>query len=153
MKITKNSNKTFDYFKTIKKRNKAKSSQTHLSKDNIFSIKNQYSEKKINEPIFNENILIKGRLIKAAHLNPNINLTQIKNIKKKKKELKTEENDNQNEEKEPKIISVKKNNFTKIKILPTSKKNEKEKETDNNDSNINLDNNIKTFKYNYIKNK
>ena len=153
MKITKNSNETFDYFKTNKKMNKMQSSQSLLSKDNIFPLKKQYSDKKINDPIFNENIPIKVRLIKAAHLNPNINLTQIKNIKKKKNELIAEENDNQNEDREPKIISVKKNNFTKIKILPTSKKNEKEKETDNNDSNINLDNNIKTFKYNYIKKK
>ena len=48
---------------------------------------------KINDPIFNENIPIKVRLIKAAHLNPNINFTKMKNINKKKNEIKDEDND------------------------------------------------------------
>ena len=155
MKITKNSSETFDYIKSIKKINKIQNSQNNLSKENNLNEKIQNSTKKMKDPIFNENIPIKVRLIQAAHLNPNINFTQIKTINKKKNILKTENNNNLDEQKdEPKLISVKKSNFGKVKILPSSNKNQKELEEYNNDSNINSENNnLKTFKYNYIKKK
>ena len=154
MKITKNSSETFDYINTIKKINKLQTSTKNLSKENDLTEKNKNSSKKINDPIFNENIPIKVRLLQAAQLNPNINFTQIKNINKKKTILKTDNNDLNDQEQEPKLISVKKSNFKKVKILPSSNKNQKGLEEYNNDSNINNENNnLKTFKYNYIKNK
>ena len=46
-------------------------------------------------------------------------------------------NDLNDQEQEPKLISVKKSNFKKVKILPSSNKNQKGLEEYNNDSNIN----------------
>ena len=153
MKITKNSSEIFDYLKTIKQINKMQGSPKNLSKEKIFNKKDKNSDMKINDPIFNENIPIKVRLIKAAHLNPNINFTKMKNINKKKNEIKEEENNDTNEKKENKIISVKKNNFGKIKLIPPSNKSHKTKKENNinKDSILNNDNNnsLNVFKYNY----
>ena len=144
------------YLKTIKQINKMQGSPKNLSKEKIFNKKDKNSDMKINDPIFNENIPIKVRLIKAAHLNPNINFTKMKNINKKKNEIKEEDNDT-NEQKGKNIISVKKNNFGKIKIIPPSNKNHKNKKENNinKDSILNNDNknSLNVFKYNYIKNK
>ena len=93
MKITKTSSEIFDYLKTIKQINKLQGSPKHLSKEKIFPKNSKNIDIKINDPIFNENIPIKVRLIKAAHLNPNINFTKMKNINKKKNEIKEEDND------------------------------------------------------------
>ena len=89
-------------------------------------------------------------------MNPNINFTKMKNINKKKNEIKEEDNDT-TEQKGKNIISVKKNNFGKIKIIPPSNKNHKNKKENNinKDSILNNDNknSLNVFKYNYIKNK
>jgi len=138
MKITKNSSEKFDYLKTIKKINKMNGSPRQLSKENIIFPKNQ------NDSIFNESIPIKVRLIKAAHLNPNINISQIKKMNKTKTEEKDDKNKLNEQEEQPKIISVKKNNFKKIKMISSSIKKKK----DNSDiiNNFNKDNiNVKIF--------
>ena len=98
MKITKNSSEKFDYLKTIKKINKMNGSPRQLSKENIIFPKNQ------NDSIFNESIPIKVRLIKAAHLNPNINISQIKKMNKTKTEEKDDKNKLNEQEEQPKII-------------------------------------------------
>ena len=138
MKITKNSSEKFDYLKTIKKINKMNGSPRQLSKETIIFPKNQ------NDSIFNESIPIKVRLIKAAHLNPNINISQIKKMNKTKTEEKDDKNKLNEQEEQPKIISVKKNNFKKIKMISSSIKKKK----DNSDiiNNFNKDNiNVKIF--------
>ena len=138
MKITKNSSEKFDYLKTIKKINKMNGSPRQLSKETIIFPKNQ------NDSIFNESIPIKVRLIKAAHLNPNINISQIKKMNKTKTEEKDDKNKLNEQEEQPKIISVKKNNFKKIKMTSSSIK----KKEDNSDiiNNFNKDNiNVKIF--------
>ena len=138
MKITKNSSEKFDYLKTIKKINKMNGSPRQLSKENIIFHKNK------NDSIFNESIPIKVRLIKAAHLNPNINISQIKKMNKTKTEEKDDKNKLNEQEQQPKIISVKKNNFKKIKMISSSIKKKK----DNSDiiNNFNKDNiNVKIF--------
>ena len=138
MKITKNSSEKFDYLKTIKKINKMNGSPRQLSKETIIFPKNQ------NDSIFNESIPIKVRLIKAAHLNPNINISQIKKMNKTKTEEKDDKNKLNEQEEQPKIISVKKNNFKKIKMISSSIKKKK----GNSDiiNNFNKDNiNVKIF--------
>ena len=138
MKITKNSSEKFDYLKTIKKINKMNGSPRQLSKENIIFPKNK------NDSIFNESIPIKVRLIKAAHLNPNINISQIKKMNKTKTEEKDDKNKLNEQEEQPKIISVKKNNFKKIKMISSSIKKKK----GNSDiiNNFNKDNiNVKIF--------
>ena len=137
MKITKNSSEKFDYLKTIKKINKMNGSPRQLSKETIIFPKNQ------NDSIFNESIPIKVRLIKAAHLNPNINISQIKKMNKTKTEEKDDKNKLNEQEEQPKI-SVKKNNFKKIKMISSSIKKKK----GNSDiiNNFNKDNiNVKIF--------
>ena len=146
MKITKNPSDKFDYLKTIKKINKMNGSPRHLSKGNIILQKNQNSNKKNqNDSIFNESIPIKVRLIKAAHLNPNINFTQIKKMNKTKIEEKEEQN-KLIEQEIPKKISVKKNNYKKIKIISSSIKKKKENSEINNNQNKE-DINVKIFNY------
>ena len=138
MKITKNSSEKFDYLKTIKKINKMNGSPRQLSKENIIFPKNQ------NDSIFNESIPIKVRLIKAAHLNPNINISQIKKMNKTKTEEKDDKNKLNEQEEQPKIISVKKNNFKKIKMISSSIK--KKKDNGGVVNNFNKDNiNVKIF--------
>ena len=146
MKITKNPNEKFDYMKTIKKINKMNGSPRHLSKENIFLPKNKnLNMKNQNDSLFNESIPIKVRLIKAAHLNPNINFNQIKKMNKTKIEEKDEKN-KLFEKDIPKIISVKKNNYKKIKIISSSIKKKKENTNINNNSN-NEDINSTLFNY------
>ena len=100
MKNTTNSNEPFNYLNTIKKINIMNGTPRQLSKEDIFSQRNQNSNRKQKDPIFNESIPIKVRLIKAARLNPNINFTQIKNLNKtKKEEVETNKNKNKNNEK------------------------------------------------------
>ena len=103
MKITKNSSEIFDYLQTIKQINKMQGSQNYLSNEKIFTKDDKNSNMKITDPIFNENIPIKNHLIKAAHLNPNINFTKMKNINKNKIDLKEGEDFNKDEQKEQKI--------------------------------------------------
>ena len=144
MKNITNSNEPFNYLNTIKKINIMNGTPRQLSKEDIFSQKNKNSNRKQKDPIFNESIPIKVRLIKAARLNPNINFTQIKNLNKTKKEEKDEKEDNninQSELKQPKIISVKKNNFRKIKLMSSSIKKNKVKTEIINNSNINNETN------------
>ena len=154
MKITKTSSEIFDYLKTIKQINKLQGSPKHLSKEKIFPKNSKNIDIKINDPIFNENIPIKVRLIKAAHLNPNINFSKMKRINTNNIDIKEQYNE-QNEQQEPKIISVKKNKFGKIKIYSSSNKIHKIKKENNIDLKMNNDNSnsINGIKYNYIKNK
>ena len=135
MKITKNPSEKFDYMKTIKKINKMNGTPNHLSKENIFISKNQnINAKNQNDSLFNESIPIKVRLMQAAHLNPNINISQIKKMNKTKLEEKNE-NYKLIEKEIPKIISVKKNNYKKIKLISSSIKKKKENSDINNSSN------------------
>ena len=147
MKITKNPSEKFDYMKTIKKINKMNGTPNHLSKENIFISKNQnISAKNQNDSLFNESIPIKVRLMQAAHLNPNINISQIKKMNKTKLEEKNE-NYKLIEKEIPKIISVKKNNYKKIKLISSSIKKKKENSDINNSSNKE-DINVKILNYN-----
>ena len=147
MKITKNPSEKFDYMKTIKKINKMNGTPNHLSKENIFISKNQnISAKNQNDSLFNESIPIKVRLMQAAHLNPNINISQIKKMNKTKLEEKNEKY-KLIEKEIPKIISVKKNNYKKIKLISSSIKKKKENSDINNSSNKE-DINVKILNYN-----
>ena len=147
MKITKNPSEKFDYMKTIKKINKMNGTPNHLSKENIFISKNQnINAKNQNDSLFNESIPIKVRLMQAAHLNPNINISQIKKMNKTKLEEKNE-NYKLIEKEIPKIISVKKNNYKKIKLISSSIKKKKENSDINNSSNKE-DINVKILNYN-----
>jgi len=102
MNIKKSSDTNFDYVKTIKKINKINRSPICSTKENIIYNKTPILNKKQNDPIFNENIPIKVRLMNAAHLNPNINMTQIKNFGKPIKKI--DEDINKKEENKSKII-------------------------------------------------
>ena len=147
MKITKNPSEKFDYMKTIKKINKMNGTPNHLSKENIFISKNQnINAKNQNDSLFNESIPIKVRLMQAAHLNPNINISQIKKMNKTKLEEKNEKY-KLIEKEIPKIISVKKNNYKKIKLISSSIKKKKENSDINNSSNKE-DINVKILNYN-----
>ena len=147
MKIAKNPSEKFDYMKTIKKINKMNGTPNHLSKENIFISKNQnINAKNQNDSLFNESIPIKVRLMQAAHLNPNINISQIKKMNKTKLEEKNE-NYKLIEKEIPKIISVKKNNYKKIKLISSSIKKKKENSDINNSSNKE-DINVKILNYN-----
>ena len=76
------------------------------------------------EPLFNENVPIKVRLIKAAHLNPNINLGKIHKINKSANAFKKEKNNNEKDEKSKSKISTKeinKNKINKIQVNNNTK--------------------------------
>ena len=135
MRLTKQSKQEFDYLNTIKKINKMKGTPKYLSKDNLLNKKEPKNEENDNnliskDSIFNENIPIKVRLIKAAHLNPNINFNKIHQINKSAKTLKKEIN---NIENKTKISNLKKRYFKKKKTNISMKyfKSKKEKENNN----------------------
>ena len=93
MRVTKQPKLEFDYLDTIQKINKMQGSPRYLSKENLVVSK---SPNAINIPknsILN-NIPIKVRLIRAAELNPNINLGKLneRNAKTLKKELEIKKN-------------------------------------------------------------
>ena len=108
-------NKEFDYLTTIKNINKLNGSPKNLSKDNKKQIINNLNK----DPILNENIPIKVRLIKAAHLNPNINLTKINDIKNNSKAP-----NNDDKSRNPNIKKFNKIKANKINLNQRDKNNE-----------------------------
>ena len=127
MRLTKESKSELDFATTLKKNNKIQTSSKDISeKDSLFSDNNQNSNMIQKEPLFNENVPIKVRLIKAAHLNPNINLGKIHKINKSVKGLKKEKNNNKesNEKSKSKISSreTNKNKVSKIQVNNNLKK-------------------------------
>ena len=89
MRVTKQPRLDFDYLDTIQKINKMQGSPRYLSKENITVNKNPHSIVLPKDSILN-NIPIKVRLIRAAELNPNINLGKIHNLNRNSKTLKKE---------------------------------------------------------------
>ena len=81
MKLNKKPREEFDYLTTIKNINKLHGSPKYLSKENKKLNINSFNK----DPILNENIPIKVRLMKAAHLNPNFNLAKINKKKSNSK--------------------------------------------------------------------
>ena len=78
MRVTKQPRLDFDYLDTIQKINKMQGSPRYLSKENLVGNKSPHSMALPKDSILN-NIPIKVRLIRAAELNPNINLGKIHN--------------------------------------------------------------------------
>ena len=88
MRVTKQTHLDFDYLDTIQKINKMQGSPRYLSKENLPGNKNPNSI--ISKDSILNNIPIKVRLIRAAELNPNINLGKIRNLNRNSKTLKKE---------------------------------------------------------------
>ena len=86
MRVTKRTHLDFDYLDTIQKINKMQGSPRYLSKENLPGNKNPNSI--ISKDSILNNIPIKVRLIRAAELNPNINLGKIRNLNRNSKTLK-----------------------------------------------------------------
>ena len=116
MRVTKQLHLDFDYLDTIHKINKMQGSPRYLSKENLAETKSPKTIAFPKDSILN-NIPIKVRLIRAAELNPNINMGKIHNINHNSKTLQKEleikkdktnsqkkennnENDNSNSKKE-----------------------------------------------------
>ena len=89
MRVTKQPRLDFDYLDTIQKINKMQGSPRYLSKENLVGNKSPHSMALPKDSILN-NIPIKVRLIRAAELNPNINLGKIHNLNRNSKTLKKE---------------------------------------------------------------
>ena len=89
MRVTKQPRLDFDYLDTIQKINKMQGSPRYLSKENLAGNKSPHSIVLPKDSILN-NIPIKVRLIRAAELNPNINLGKIHNLNRNSKTLKKE---------------------------------------------------------------
>ena len=89
MRVTKQARLDFDYLDTIQKINKMQGSPRYLSKENLVGNKSPHSMALPKDSILN-NIPIKVRLIRAAELNPNINLGKIHNLNRNSKTLKKE---------------------------------------------------------------
>ena len=89
MRVTKQPRLDFDYLDTIQKINKMQGSPRYLSKENLPVNKGPNPIVLPKDSILN-NIPIKVRLIRAAELNPNINLGKIRNINRNSKTLKKE---------------------------------------------------------------
>ena len=89
MRVTKQPRLEFDYLDTIQKINKMQGSPRYLSKENLPINKNPNSSIFPKDSILN-NIPIKVRLIRAAELNPNINMGKIHNLNRNAKTLKKE---------------------------------------------------------------
>ena len=132
MRITK-PRQEFDYLDTIHKINKMQGSPRYLSKENLIINKNQNTTVFPKDSILN-NIPIKVRLIRAAELNPNINIGKIHNMNRNAKTLKKELEIKKDENFEKK--EKKNKNDTSISSSSTKKD---EKKT-NNESNINSKN-------------
>lgn len=107
MRVTKQPRLDFDYLDTIQKINKMQGSPRYLSKDNLPDNKIPHSIVLPKDSILN-NIPIKVRLIRAAELNPNINLGKIRNLNRNsktlKKELEIKKESKNNSKKKTKII-------------------------------------------------
>ena len=131
MKLSKKPREEFDYLTTIKNINKMHGSPKYLSKDN----KNQNINNLIKDPIFNENVPIKVRLIKAAHLNPNINLTKLHNINKKPKVYSKDSYNIDDKTNNVNMKKINKNKTNKIPFDSRTKINEKQNVNKNKNQN------------------
>ena len=140
MRVTKQPKLDFDYLDTIQKINKMQGSPRYLSKENLPGNKNPHSIVLPKDSILN-NIPIKVRLIRAAELNPNINLGKIRNINRNSKTLKKElemKKESQNSKKKEKEKNDKNNNVSFNSN--SSKKAEDKTNTESNNNNKNVKN-------------
>ena len=150
MRLTRKLNQDSDYLASTKKTTQFPDSPSYKENIHINKIQNKIIPK---DYIFNENVPIKVRLIKAAHLNPNINFTKIHKKNKSALIIKKEKND--------KIYNLKESNTKKSirinktkninKLIDTNKfDNEEEShETNNifsNNSNIEIQGDIYILK-------
>ena len=117
MRVTKQPHLDFNYLDTIQKINKMQGSPRYLSKENLQGNKNPHSINLPKDSILN-NIPIKVRLIRAAELNPNINLGKLHNLNRNSKTLKKDLEIN----KDPKIAQKKDNNETSSLYSNSTKK-------------------------------
>ena len=109
MRVTKQPKLDFDYLDTIQKINKMQGSPRYLSKENLPGNIHPHSIVLPKDSILN-NIPIKVRLIRAAELNPNINLGKIRNLNRNSKTLKKELEIKKESQKKEKENNDKKNN-------------------------------------------
>ena len=131
MKLSKKPREEFDYLTTIKNINKMHGSPKYLSKDN----KNQNVNNLVKDPIFNESVPIKVRLIKAAHLNPNINLTKIHHINQNPKVYSKESYNIDDKTNSVNLKKINKNKTSKIPFNSRTKINEKQNINKNKNQN------------------
>ena len=134
MRVTKQSRLEFDYLDTIQKINKMQGSPRYLSKENLPINKNPNSSIFPKDSILN-NIPIKVRLIRAAELNPNINMGKIHNLNRNAKTLKKELEIKKNEDNKEKNDKKRKNDNS---FISNSSKKEEDKST--NELNANTKN-------------
>ena len=130
MRVTKQPHLDFNYLDTIQKINKMQGSPRYLSKENLPGNKNSYAINLPKDSILN-NIPIKVRLIRAAELNPNINLGKLHNINRNSKTLKKDLEIN----KDVKIPQNKDNNDTSSLYSSSSKKEENKSNNESNKKN------------------
>ena len=136
MRVTKQTHLDFDYLDTIQKINKMQGSPRYLSKENLPGNKNPNSV--ISKDSILNNIPIKVRLIRAAELNPNINLGKIRNLNRNSKTLK-KELEIQKDTKSLKKLEKKNINDTSS-ISNSTKKDEDKTNNDTNTKNIKNEN-------------
>ena len=136
MRVTKQTHLDFDYLDTIQKINKMQGSPRYLSKENLPGNKNPNSI--ISKDSILNNIPIKVRLIRAAELNPNINLGKIRNLNRNSKTLK-KELEIQKDTKSLKKLEKKNINDTSS-ISNSTKKDEDKTNNDTNTKNIKNEN-------------
>jgi len=134
MRVTKQSRLEFDYLDTIQKINKMQGSPRYLSKENLPINKNPNSSIFPKDSILN-NIPIKVRLIRAAELNPNINMGKIHNLNRNAKTLKKELEIKKNEDNKEKNDKKRKNDNSFI-----SNSSKKEEDKSSNELNANTKN-------------
>ena len=142
MRVTKQPKIEFDYLDTIQKINKMQGSPRYLSKENLVVSKSPNAINLPKNSILN-NIPIKVRLIRAAELNPNINLGKLneRNAKTLKKELEIKKN----------LKVVKKNdkkNWNDISSNTSSSKKDTEKKINESETNTKKSKNEKEDKGN-----
>ena len=138
MRVTK-PRQDFDYLDTIQKINKMQGSPRYLSKENLPTNKNSNNTVFPKDSILN-NIPIKVRLIRAAELNPNINMGKIHNLNRNAKTLKKEleiKKIGENLEKNKKTQTYKNDNSFNSNI---SKKDEEKTDGESITNNKNLKN-------------
>ena len=121
MRLTKKPKLEFHYISSLKNINKNQRAPKFLSKENINFSKYQNSNIISKDSIFNNNIPIKVLLIKAAHLNPNINVSKIHKVNKSAKMIK-KEYINENKNKNINLKQINKSKENKININDVSKK-------------------------------
>ena len=123
MRVTKQQQSDFNYLNTIQKINKMQGSPRFLSKENLQLNKNPHIIHLPKNSILN-NIPIKVRLIRAAQINPNINLSKIHNINKNSK---TSKNEIQINDDSKSIKKIDKNNANNKSLNINSSKEDESK--------------------------